>query len=138
MARFIATTALALIGSALGLIVATALLDDMSLSASAFILDVVIFTIAFVVLHPLVMKMALRHSSALVGGSALIATLFALIVTDVLSDGLSISGFGTWVLATIIVWAASLLAGVLLPMVLFKKALGRDASTPSRRVTTWG
>jgi hypothetical protein len=138
MARFLATTTLALIGSALGLIVAAAVLDDMSLSASAFLLDVVIFTAAFVVLHPLIMKMALRHSSALVGGSALIATLVALIVTDVLSDGLSISGVGTWVLATIIVWAATLLAGVLLPMVLFKKALGRDTSAPSKRVTTWG
>jgi hypothetical protein len=136
--RFLAVTALALIGSAIGLIIADVLLDDMSLSASAFILDVVIFTVAFVVLHPLVMKIALTHSSALIGGSALIATLFALIVTDVLSDGLSISGFGTWVLATIIVWVASLLAGVLLPMVLFKKALGRAVSTPSKRGTTWG
>jgi hypothetical protein len=138
MVRFLATTALAVIGSAIGLIVAAALLDDMSLSASAFILDVLIFTAAFVLLHPLVMKTALLHSSALVGGSALIATLLALIVTDVLSDGLSISGVGTWVLATIIVWAATLLAGVLLPMVLFKKALGRNTSSPAKRATTWG
>jgi len=108
------------------------------LDASAFILDLLIFTVAFIVLQPLAIKMTLRHSSALAGGSALIATLAALIVTDVLSDGLSISGVGTWVLATIIVWAASLLAGVVLPLVLFKKTLGRRAAGSANRVTTWG
>jgi len=138
MARFLASATLALIGDAVGLIVAAVVLDGMALNGAAFVIDVLIFTAAFVIFQPLVIKLTLRHSSALAGGSALVATLVALILTDVLSDGLSISGVGTWVLATIIVWAASLLAGVLLPLVLFKKTLGRKASGSAKRVTTWG
>ena len=93
-----------------------------------------IFTLAFVIVQPLAVKMALRHSATLAGGSALLATLIALIVSDLLSDGLSISGATTWLLATLIVWIVSVLAGVLLPMVMFKKALGRGDghSRPSR------
>jgi hypothetical protein len=138
MVRFLARATLSLIGDAVGLIVAAVVLDGMALNGAAFIIDVLIFTAAFIVLQPLIIKVALQHSSAMVGGSALLATLVALIVTDVLSDGLSISGAGTWVLATIIVWAASLLAGVLLPLVLFKKTLGRKAAGSAKRVTTWG
>lgn len=125
MVRFLATTALALIGNAIGMIVAALVLDDMALDGAAFIVAVAIFTLTFVIIQPFTVKMALRYSAALAGGSALVATLIALIVTDVLSDGLSISGVVTWVLATLIVWLVGVLAGVLLPLVLFKKALGR-------------
>jgi uncharacterized membrane protein YvlD (DUF360 family) len=54
---------------------------------------------------------------------ALIATLVALIVTDLISDGLNISGVGTWIAATVIVWLASLLAGFILPFLGLKKYL---------------
>jgi hypothetical protein len=134
--RLVAITVLALIGNAIGIIVAAAVLDDMTLNGAAFVIDIVMFTLAFVVLQPLAVKMALRHST-LAGGSALLATLVALIVSDLLSDGLSISGVTTWVLATLIVWIVSVLAGVLLPMVMFKKALGRASGTPVRPDRTW-
>jgi uncharacterized membrane protein YvlD (DUF360 family) len=54
---------------------------------------------------------------------SLIATLVALIVTDLLSDGLSISGIGTWIAATVIVWVSSLLAAFILPFLGLKKYL---------------
>jgi putative membrane protein len=135
--RLVAITVLALIGNAIGLIVAAAILDDMTLNGAAFLLDVVVFTLAFVIVQPLAVKTALRHSSTLAGGSALLATLIALIVSDVLSDGLSISGVTTWLLATLIIWIVSVLAGVLLPAVMFKKALGRARAEPARPGTTW-
>jgi putative membrane protein len=137
--RFLATTTLALIGNAVGLIVAAVILDDMALNGAAFIVAVLIFTLAFVILQPLSVKMALRHSATLAGGSALLATLLALIVTDVLSDGLSISGTVTWLLATLIVWLVGVLAGLILPLLLFKKALGRANGAPTGRPgTSWG
>jgi hypothetical protein len=135
--RLVAVTVLALIGNAIGLIVAAAILDDMTLDGAAFLLDLVIFTVTYVVVQPLTVKIALQHSSRLAGGSALVATLVALIVSDVLSDGLSISGFTTWLLATLIVWIVAVLAAILLPMVMFKKALGRTAATPARPGRTW-
>jgi|SoiMethySBSTD1v2_1073268.scaffolds.fasta_scaffold1551420_2 hypothetical protein len=136
--RFLANATLALIGDAVGLIVAAVLLDHMTLDAASFWLALVIFTVAFFVLQPLAVKITLQHSSALAGGSALVATLASLIITDLLADGLSISGFGTWVLATVIVWGASLLAGVVLPLFLFKKTLARTGGgVRGSRTTTW-
>ena len=121
MIRLLITAALYLVANAVGLIVAAAILDDMTLDASGFIIAVLIFTGVEVLITPLIQKMALRQSSALVGGSALIATLVGLIVTDVISDGLSVSGALTWLLATVIVWAAALIAGLILPAIFLKK-----------------
>ena len=59
----------------------------------------------------------------MLGGVALIATLVALIVTDLVSDGLSISGIGTWIAATVIVWIAALLAAFVLPFLGLRKYL---------------
>ena len=114
----------ALIANAVGLIVAALILDDMSLDAGAFFVALLIFTLVELLVHPALQKAALRHSDALVGGTALAAVLIALIVTDIISDGLSISGALTWLLATVIVWGAVLLASVILPVTIFKKWLG--------------
>jgi low temperature requirement protein LtrA len=57
------------------------------------------------------------------GSSALIAALVALVVTTIVSDGLTIDGALTWVVATVVVWAAALLATWLLPLFVFKRAV---------------
>jgi uncharacterized membrane protein YvlD (DUF360 family) len=121
--RFLASIAIYVIANAIGLIVAAAVLDDMSLTAAAFVTDVAIFTAVEAVAQPFVQKTAMKNSAALVGSSALIASLVALVVTSWLSDGLQISGALTWVLATVIIWAASLIAALLLPALVFKRAL---------------
>ena len=54
---------------------------------------------------------------------ALIATFIALVVTDILSDGFTINGVGTWIAATVIVWVAALLAAFILPFLGLKKYL---------------
>ena len=53
----------------------------------------------------------------------MIATLVSLIITDLISDGFSIDGIGSWLAATVIVWAASLLAAFILPFLGLKKYL---------------
>jgi O-antigen/teichoic acid export membrane protein len=57
------------------------------------------------------------------GGVALIATLVSLVVTVLLTDGLSIRGVGTWIAATVIVWLGSVLAAFILPFLGLKKYL---------------
>jgi hypothetical protein len=125
-----------LLGTALGLLVANWILDDMSVGASGFFLDVLIFTGVLVVARPFFASMGLKHAPSLAGSSALIATLVALIVTTVLSDDLTISGVTTWVLATIIIWIVSVAAGFLLPAIFLKRAAAGGAAR-SRRVTTY-
>ena len=58
---------------------------------------------------------------ALRGGVALVATLVGLIVTSLVSDGLSIQGGVTWIAATVIVWIVSLLGVLVLPLLFLKK-----------------
>jgi putative membrane protein len=123
MVRLLIRIGLSCLASAVGLIVAAAVLDDMTLNGTAFIIAVVVFTISTAVLQPLMTTIAFKYAEALRGGSALVTTLLGLIITSLLSDGLSIVGATTWVLAMLIVWLATLLAGVLLPALLLKKAV---------------
>lgn len=120
MIRALISVALALAGNAIGLIVAAALLDGMELAAAAFVVAVIIFTVAEIVIQPLLIQMAAKNASALRGATALAATLIALIVTSLVSDGLEISGLGAWLGATLIVWLASMLAGVILPLIFLR------------------
>ena len=64
-----------------------------------------------------------RSTSSALGGVALISTFVALLVTDVFSDGVSISGIGTWIGATVVVWLGALLAVFILPFLGLKKYL---------------
>ena len=122
MIRLLISAVIYLVANAIGLLVANAVLDDVSIDSGAFLFAVVIFTVVEVVIQPLITQIAMRHSRALLGSSALIATLVGLVVTTLVSDGLSISGTFSWVLATVIVWAAALVAGLILPAILVKKA----------------
>jgi uncharacterized membrane protein YvlD (DUF360 family) len=121
--RLIVRTAIALLANAVGLIVAAALLDGMSLNATGFIIAVVIFTVVFALMQPFLVSQLRRGGSSVLGGVSLIATLVSLILTDLVSDGLSISGVGTWIAATVIVWLGSVLAAFLLPFLGLKKYL---------------
>ena len=126
MIRLLVRGFLALIANAVGLWIASLLLDGFDINASGFITAVVIFTLATVILGPFIGKVAFRNLPALMGGIALVTTLVGLIITDMISDGLSISGLDTWVLATLIVWLCSLLATVVLPLFMFKQILSAD------------
>jgi uncharacterized membrane protein YvlD (DUF360 family) len=123
MMRLIARVVLALLSNALGVWVADLLLDRFHVDyLSGFVIAVAIFTVILIIIQPLVVKLTLGKSAALAGSSTLIATFVALLITVLISK-MSISGIGTWVLATIIVWVVSMLGSVLLPFFLFKKTM---------------
>jgi hypothetical protein len=128
MIRLVVRTIVALLANAIGLIVAAAVLDDMHLNGSAFILAVLIFTVVFALMQPFLASQLRRAGSAVLGGVALIATLVSLIVTDVASDGLTITGVGTWIAATVIVWLAAVVAAFVLPFLGLKKYLEENRS----------
>ena len=120
MIRLLIRIALTIVGNAIGLLIAGALLEDMNMSASGFVVALLIFTVAEVVLEPLIARIAMRHAEALQGGTALVTTFLALLITDIVSDGLNIEGGLTWVLATLIVWLVTMLAGVILAAIFLK------------------
>lgn len=127
----LARAVISLIANAVALLVADLVLEDVSVGAAGFVLAVLIFTAVAVIIEPLLRQMALRNVPAILGSTALVATLVSLIVTVVVTDDLSISGALTWVLATVLVWVVAIVARLLLPLVLFKKVL---AERSERRV----
>ena len=123
MIRLIFRTIIALAANAVGLIVAAAVLDDMELDVAGFVVAVVIFTVVFALLQPFLFLQLRAAGPGILGGAALLATLASLIITDLLSDGFTIDGAVTWLLAAVIVWAAAVIAAFILPFLGLKKFL---------------
>ena len=124
MVRLAAAATVAVLADAVALVLTAWILDDMSLELGAFVSRVAIFTVVEMVVTPMIRQAAIKQAPALLGSSALIATLVSLIVTVILTDGMRISGFVGWVLATVMVWGISLVTQLLLPLLIFKKVLG--------------
>ena len=125
MIRFIVRTAIVLLGNAVGLIVASLVLDDFSIDVTGFVVSLIIFTVSVALMTPFLASTMRRNqsSSSAMGGVALISTFVALLITDIFTDGVSISGIGTWIGATVVVWVGSLLAVFILPYLGLKKYL---------------
>jgi uncharacterized membrane protein YvlD (DUF360 family) len=121
--RLLVRLVIAFVSNAVGLIVAAAVLDGMRLNATGFIVAVVVFTVVFALMQPFLISTLRRAPGPLLGGVALIATLVSLILTTLLTDGLSINGVRTWIAATVIVWLGSVLAAFILPYLGLKKYL---------------
>ncbi len=123
MIRLLVRLLIALAANAVGLIVAALVLSGMELDVTGFIIALVIFTVVLALLEAFIASQ-FRHRGVFIRAlGALIATLASLIVTDWISDGLTINGTGTWIAATLIVWFASFLAEVILPYLGLKKFL---------------
>jgi hypothetical protein len=123
---------LTLLGNAIGLLTASWLLPDFNLSISGLIWSVIFFTVAQIVLAPFIFKMAVDYMPAFRGGVALVTILVVLVLTSLFTGGLEISGIMTWVLAPLVIWLTTILAGVVLPLVLFKKTLGKVKGAASK------
>jgi uncharacterized membrane protein YvlD (DUF360 family) len=121
LVRFLVGLCIYLAAAALGLWVATLVLSGVSITASGFILVIIVFAVLQALFLPFIGAMADKRDSIFLGGAAgLIATFAALLVTDLITDGLDIKGIGTWIVATLIVWIVGLIAMVLIPVILVK------------------
>jgi hypothetical protein len=119
--RFLVGLLVYLGAAALGLLIASLVISGVSITASGFITAIIIFAVLQALLLPFIMAMADKRDSMLLGGaSGLIATFGALLVTDLLTDGLAIEGLGAWIVATLVVWIVGLIAMALIPFILVK------------------
>lgn len=124
MLKFFARMALSLFANALALLVASVLLTGFAINGLAFVVAVCIFTASTTILEPLITKIATQNAPYLLGGIALVTTFVGLLVTTLITDGLRIMGIGTWVMATLITWLATVVGSLILPRFLFKEVLG--------------
>jgi len=122
MIRFLISALIWLATAAIGLLVASLVLNDMSIDAGSFLVVVVVFAAIQSLLTPFIAKLAANNARALLGGVGLAATFIALLISEVLFDGFTITGVSTWIFATLIVWLVSMLGAWLLPLIFLKRA----------------
>lgn len=90
------------------LLIAAALFDGIEINAVTFIIAVLIFTAAAVLVKPLAEKLAGQYASGVTWVAGLATTFIALLATDVFSDGLEISGAWAWIAGTVVIWLGTL------------------------------
>ena len=102
-----------LAGIAVGIVVSATLLDDFSIDAGALVVATVLFWIIHLAVQFLALRVLIRQPSvALAGLLALASTIVALIIVNIIVSGMSIHGISTYVLATLIIWLATVAGDV--------------------------
>ncbi|WP_319545473.1 hypothetical protein [Ruegeria conchae] len=119
MSRRIKSALALLAGNAIGLLLASLLLAGFAIKPISFIVVVIVFTLVQVVAEPLLLKLGEKKAPALKGGIALIVTFVGLLVTDLITAGLTVGGVSNLLAATLLVWLGALIASIVLPIYVF-------------------
>jgi hypothetical protein len=99
-----------LVGIAIGLLLASAIVSSFSISVTALIEATLIFWLVHVVVQVMALRVLVRQPSiALAGLLALAATIISLIIVNAIVSGLSIHGLKTYVPAALIIWITTAL-----------------------------
>jgi hypothetical protein len=107
-----------LLGSwAIGLLVAAWVVPKVALSASGFVVAVLVFAIAQAAFSSLILKLPHGYSSLLLGGSGLVWTVLALSLATNLTHGLTIRGAPSWLATILVVWLVTTIGAISLPEV---------------------
>jgi Mycobacterial 4 TMS phage holin, superfamily IV len=123
--RRILARAVVLLGSfAIGLLLAVWVVPGVSMSASAFIIAVLVFSAAQVVLTLVILKLPHGYASLLLGGSGLAVTFLALGLAAASTHGLTIDGGPAWLATALIVWLVTTIGAISLPDVLAGEPVG--------------
>ncbi len=97
-----------LVGIAVGLLLSGALLGKFSIGATAVLEATLIFWVVHLGVSFVALRVLVREPSvALAGLLALASTIVSLIIVNAIVSGLYIHGLQTYVLATVIIWAAT-------------------------------
>ncbi|WP_371059666.1 phage holin family protein [Rhodosalinus sp. 5P4] len=121
MIRLLISTAAYLVANAVGLFVATLLLDGFRIDPLSFVVAVALFSAVQAVLSPLITKITFKNFPQLMGGIALVTIFIVLFITASIMPGMEIGGIANWLAATLLVWLGSLIATILLPIYVFKQ-----------------
>ncbi|NOD32313.1 MULTISPECIES: hypothetical protein [Ruegeria] len=121
MSRRIKSALALLAGNAIGLLLASLILSGFAIKPISFIVVVIVFTVVQLIAEPLILKLGEKKAPALKGGIALIVTFVGLLVTDLITAGLTVGGVANLLGATLLVWLGALIASVVLPIYVFKE-----------------
>lgn len=104
MPRFLIGWLLGLGGAAIGLLVSSVLFEGFSLHVDGFISTLVVFAILSAILPFFILKALMRHAGSIVALSGLFATFISLLVANLFTSGLTISGPTAWIGSTLVIW----------------------------------
>jgi len=112
LARWGINLGMTLVGIAVGLLLCAALLgDDFEINTQGLIFATLVFWIVHLILNFLALRILIREPSvAMAGLLALVSTIVALLIVNWIVDDISISGTGTYIFATLIIWITTALA----------------------------
>jgi hypothetical protein len=117
-------TAVYLGANAIGLLIAAMLFDKFEITGLGFVIALATFTVVEVVADAVVDKAKANQGGVIRGGMALISTYVGLLMADLVSDNLDIEGLGTWIMATLVVFAVALVATFVLARLLVERDRG--------------
>ena len=97
-----------LVGIAVGLLISSAALGRFSINAEGLAAATLLFWVVHLGVQILALRVLVREPSiALAGLLALASTIVALVIVNLVVSGLTIHGASTYVVATLIIWAAT-------------------------------
>ena len=128
MVKFLYSVLAYLVANAVGLMLANLLLEGFSIGAMAFVVAVLIFSVVQGVTGPLLTKISMKNFPQLMGGISLVTIFVGLWITTLLVSDMQIGGLANWLAATLLVWLGSLIAGVLLPIYVFKSLREKEGA----------
>jgi putative membrane protein len=105
LVRWVIRLGMTLVAIAVGLLLSAGLLEDFHVDTQGLVLATALFWVVHIVVQFLALRVLIRQPSiAMAGLLALASTIIALVVVNIVVDGISIKGAGTYVLATLIIW----------------------------------
>ena len=113
MPAFLLSWLLGLGANAIALVLSSLIFGGFNLHFSGFIWALLIFAVLSAFLPWLLAKVVGRYAPGLMALTGLVSTFLALLVTTLLTSGLSIDGVSTWVLATLFIWVVTLVIWVI-------------------------
>jgi hypothetical protein len=103
-----------LIGIAVGIVLAVALLGGFSASATAIVKATILFWVVHIVVSFFALRVFVRNPSVSMALLvALAATIVSLIIVNIVVSGVTVDGVGNYLVAGIIIWICTALADVI-------------------------
>ena len=102
-----------LIGIAAGLIISDATLSNFHISVEGVVVATMVFWVVHIVVSFLALRVLIRQPSiAMAGLLAVASTIISLVIVSFIVSSMKVTGFSTYVLATLIIWATTAIGDI--------------------------
>jgi hypothetical protein len=133
LARWGIRIGMGLAGVALGILASDAVLQGLSLTATALVETTVVFWLVHIAVQFMALRVLIRQPSvALAGLLAIASTIISLVVVNLIVSGLHISGITTYFWATLIIWVTTALSDTMGQRMIRDRRMDRREERRSR------